>query len=42
MDISFISEQRAHCTVHEKKSIKISLMIEKKLSVVFDRATSNV
>jgi hypothetical protein len=38
----YMSEERTHCTVREKKSIKINLMIEKKLSVVFDRALSNV
>jgi hypothetical protein len=37
-----MSEERAYCTVREKKSIKINLMIGKKLSVVFDRAMSNV
>jgi hypothetical protein len=37
-----MSEERTHCTVREKNSIKINLVIAKKLSVVFDRAMSNV
>jgi hypothetical protein len=37
-----MSEERAHYTVREKKSIEINLMIEKKLGIVFDRAMSNV
>jgi hypothetical protein len=37
-----MSEERAHCTAREKESIKINLMIKKKLSVVFDTAMSNV
>jgi hypothetical protein len=37
-----MSEERTHCTVREKNSIKINLVIAKKLSVVFDRTMPNV
>jgi hypothetical protein len=40
--VAYASEERAHCTVREKKSIKINFMIGKKRSVIFDRAMSNV
>jgi hypothetical protein len=37
-----VSEERAHGTVHEKKKSKKKFNDKKKLSVVFDRAMSNV
>jgi hypothetical protein len=37
----YVREERADYTVREKKSIKINLMIEKKLSIIFAGAISN-